>query len=67
MKIKQKKTFEPITVTLETEEEARSFLSIIDKIDNRHLHGGASLTVGKEEFRLVMEISNAFTHAFVWV
>ncbi len=33
MNIKQEQTFKPITITLETKEEANAFIDIIDRVD----------------------------------
>lgn len=65
MNIKQKESvFEPITITLETREEALGFLHMIDKVEhNRTSVPPKQFTT--EEIRLAITISNAFTDGIV--
>lgn len=59
MKIEQEKTeFKPITLTLETREEALEFLEIIDKVDNQMTYKSYNdIQIG-----LSIKISDAFTN-----
>ena len=63
MKIKQKEApFNPITITLETQQEAEKFISIIDKIDWYRNNANPPPDVTEEEYKLVVQISNSFGH-----
>lgn len=48
MKIKQDQFFKPITITLETRDEAEAFIAMIERLDN------------KRSEKLRIEISNWF-------
>ena len=61
MKITQEKTFKPITIVLEKQIEADTFLSIIDKIDAGHCNSGPAPSVNKAEYEIVRKISDFFT------
>lgn len=53
MRVEQEKDFKPITIVLETEDEANAFIAMIDSFDGTEL---------PKEFReLVIAICNAFT------
>ena len=60
MKIKQKKAeFEPITITIESCEGANVFFSLVDKIDAEHCHDGETLELESDEYKIIMDLSNA--------
>ena len=59
MKIKQ--GFSPITITLESQDEADVFISIIDKIDQWISHSEAKLKLNDRERHMVVNMSNAYT------
>ncbi|MDA3807698.1 MAG: hypothetical protein PF440_07280 [Thiomicrorhabdus sp.] len=61
MKITQKQTFEPITITLETKEEALAFINIIDTAEQNRT-SIPSQDYSKDEIDLAIRISNAFTN-----
>lgn len=68
MKFSQKKPqYTPITITLETEEEAKAFLSLIDKIDWKYSHANPPPEVTREEYEIVKTISDAFTNFEVFI
>jgi hypothetical protein len=53
MKIDQERQFKPITIVLETEDEARAFIEIIDSINTG--------TMRKDLAGMVISISQIFT------
>jgi hypothetical protein len=53
MKIDQERHFKPITIVLETEDEARTFIGIIDSINTAKMP--------KSWVGMVISISNIFT------
>lgn len=56
MKIEQQATeYRPITITLETKEEARAFIQLIDRV-------GSVRCQGENQAWVVREISNAFSN-----
>lgn len=58
MKIKQEPTYEPIMITLETAEEAKAFIGIVDRVERiRH----ADSFTAQEE-KMLTSISNTFTN-----
>lgn len=65
MNIQQEKLkFRPITLKLETREEAEALVGIMDKICACIAHTGADIVpnmIGKEERGLAIKISDAFT------
>ena len=62
MKISQKKTkFNPVTITLETEQEACAFLSIVDTCD-RNIFGPDS-----NEGELLKSLSDSVTNRIVYI
>jgi hypothetical protein len=61
MKIQQAKTFQPITITIETAREAELFIGIIDKVDAWHCHSSGPPHLTLNEYELVRTISDAFT------
>lgn len=68
MKFEQKKTFEPITITFETADEAEHFLGFVDKIEKQHTYEmGSYMYITKAEFAIAKEISDAFTNCLVRV
>ncbi len=60
MKITQEQSFKPISITLETKEEAEAFINIIDNAENNRT-SLPSRDHSKDEIALAIRISNAFT------
>jgi len=54
-------TFQPITITMQTREEADLFISIIDKLDATKNNAGPTPIITHAELSIVTEISNLFT------
>lgn len=63
MRISQEKVFTPITITLETAEEAASFIDIIDKVD-RHQNNAndKDFKLSDAERAMIIRISDFFTN-----
>ena len=62
MKISRKKPpFQPITITIENEDEAERFISIIDKADRVYRSASHPARLSAEEYELIIKISDAFT------
>jgi hypothetical protein len=62
MIISRKPIYSPITITLQTQQEADRFLSIIDKIDANHCKTHQLPAITKAEYELVRVISDSFTN-----
>ena len=68
MKISQKgPLYQPITITLETEEEATHFLKLVDRIENYTCNVDQKLEIEPAEAALLVHISNAFTNCDVYI
>jgi hypothetical protein len=69
MQIKQEPIhFNPITLTLETREEAEALLSLADRVCNCVASEGAEIvpdSITRPEHNLAIAISNAFTNSVV--
>ena len=59
MKIKQ--GFSPITITLESQDEADVFIGLFDKINRWQATSVAKLNITDKERHMVVNISNTYT------
>ena len=59
---RDKPQFRPITIVLETQEDAEKFISIIDKVDAWHTMANLPPKLTKEEREMVITISDHFTN-----
>ena len=57
----QRPEYSPIRITLETEREAKLFISLIDKLDWGGCPANPLPELRKEEYEIVKRISDAFT------
>jgi hypothetical protein len=60
--LREKAPFRPINIVLETTDEAERFLAIIDKIDAKHRNSNPPPDITKDEYQLIIKISDAFTN-----
>ena len=60
MKIEGKKTFTPVTITLETEEEFTSFWDGIELVC-QYQRESMQATFKNPEYKILVDVSNAFT------
>lgn len=59
----QKPAYHPVTIKFHQQEDARTFLEMVDKIDS-YINGSLKdrLTFSRAERSLIIDISNAFTN-----
>ena len=58
---RDKPQFRPITIVLETQEDAAKFISIIDKVDAWHTKANLPPKLTSDERDMVITISDHFT------
>jgi acetyl esterase/lipase len=61
MKIEQKPSYQPITITLETAQEARDFIGLIDQVDACRGSEWTPDELTRNQNNMLTEISNIFT------
>ena len=58
MKINQEQIFKPITITIESQEEADNFIAAIDQLDKFYCNANHELELSKEIYTAVKLISD---------
>ncbi len=56
MRIEQEKVFRPITITLETQEEAEDFFNLIEKVESHRHNPNINLSVDSDERKIIASL-----------